>query len=131
MTKQELHFIPNRAVETARHMFVDINVNTAKILQSWRESLFSFEWLDDQGKIKSIDDLSVRERPKRVAVEQLLKKDEPLEKPILGLGLSDHVEIGSGRATFLTLADLGHETIPVHIPKANESDFQAFLADIN
>jgi hypothetical protein len=49
----------------------------------------------------------------------------------LGIGLQDNVEIGSERAVLLTLAALGYETMPVHIPKSNESDFKHFRADVS
>jgi hypothetical protein len=126
-----LKFIPNKTIEMARGNFVDVNVNTAKVIESWRDSIFSFEWLEPDGTIKSLSALPAREQPKRQAVEAQIKNNQTLETPILGIGISDNVEIGSGRAVFLTLATLGYETLPVHIPKSNETDFKPFLAKID
>lgn len=108
--------------------FIDITIDTAKALSSWRDSIFSFEWLDAEGNIKSFEDLSADEADKRRRVENDLQKGTPIQKPVLGIGLKDNIEIGSARAEFLTLAAHGIKTIPVHVPKSCESDFKPFLA---
>ena len=113
------------AVNRADH-YIEITVDTAKVMKSWRESLFSFEWLLPDGRIKSPAELSDAERPRREVVEAAIAAQKPLEKPILGIGMMDNVEIGSGRATFLTLVAHGIKTIPVHIPRSNEADFKKF-----
>lgn len=106
--------------------YIEITVDTGKIMKSWRSSLFSFEWLLPDGRIKTLAELSDNERARRAAVEAALTGQQPLDKPVLGIGIMDNVEIGSGRATFLTLVDLGLETLPVHIPRGNEADFKKF-----
>lgn len=106
--------------------YIAITVDSGKIMKSWRESLFSFEWLLPDGRIKAAAELSETERTRREAVEAALASRHPLDKPVLGIGMLDNVEIGSGRATFLTLVAHGLKTIPVHIPKANEADFKKF-----
>lgn len=121
-------FVQNAAAKGKSEAFIEVNVDVAQILRSWKDSVFSFEWLDEQGHIKDFDELSRREQPKREAVEEKLKCGQPLEMPILGIGLQEHVEIGSGRDVFLTLAAHGHKTLPVHIPKSNEKDFADFIA---
>lgn len=106
--------------------YMEITVDTAKIMQSWRASLFSFEWLLPDGRIKTAGELSEAERPRREAVEDALRRNQPLDKPILGIGMMDNVEIGSGRAIFLTLVAHGAAALPVHIPRSNEADFKKF-----
>lgn len=106
--------------------YIEIIVDTGKIMKSWRTSLFSFEWLLPDGRIKTVPELSETERPRREAVEQALHNNQTLDKPVLGIGLMDNVEIGSGRATFLTLVAYGVKTMPVHIPRGNEADFKKF-----
>ena len=108
--------------------YMEMTIDTAKIMKSWRASLFSFEWLLPDGRIKTAGELSETERPRREAVEEALQKNQPLDKPILGIGMMDNVEIGSGRATFLTLVAHGAATLPVHIPRSNETDFKKFQA---
>jgi hypothetical protein len=102
-------------------------VETARILKSWRESLFSFEWLRPDGTIKPADQLPPGEQARRQAVEQKIRDGVSLEKPVLGIGMLDNVEIGAGRATFLTLAAEGVAAIPVHIPVSHTDEFKAFI----
>lgn len=126
-----IQFIDNSAAKNDSGRYASIAVNVERVLESWRDSVFSYEWLDGNGKIKSNDDLAEREKPKRRRVEEALQSKDPLEKPILGIGLKDNIEIGTGRAEFLTLAAHGVKTIPVHIPKSNESDFKDFIVGVN
>jgi hypothetical protein len=119
-------FVDNPVVKSRRDNYIDIDVNVEKVLKSWRISLFSFEWLGPEGRIKSADELPEAEKPKRAEVERRLKAGEALEKPILGIGMLDNIEIGSGRAVFLTLAAQGAKTVPVHIPRSNEGEFKPF-----
>jgi len=105
-------------------------VKVAGVLESWRASLFSFEWLYPDGSVRGPEDLPEEEQPKRHDIENRLKSASPIERPVLGIGVMDNIEIGAGRAAFLTLAAHGAEVIPVHIPKSHESDFKAFLAAV-
>ena len=127
--RQAIEFIDNAGATNAQ--YICVNIDVSKVLESWHLSVFSFEWLKSDGSIKSLEELSEDEKPKREEVEGTLKKGNSIIKPILGIGIQDNIEIGTGRAVLLTLAALGVETMPVHIPKSNESDFQAFLADVN
>ncbi len=131
MSEQNITFIENPVTQNTSDKYKEINVDSACVLKSWRSSLFSFEWLDTNGQIKPIENLPENEQSKRRAVEDKIKKKEPIEKAVLGIGIADNIEIGSGRAEFLTLAALGVQTIPVHIPKSSEKDFKAFLVDID
>lgn len=125
-----IEFIDNKAAANGAQ-YIAVTLDVARAIESWRDSLFSFEWITSEGKIKALSDLSASEQVKRTAAEEQIKNREALEKPILGIGIKDNVEIGSGRAIFLTLADHGLQKIPVHIPKSCESDFKAFLADVD
>jgi hypothetical protein len=131
-TEKELNITftqnPIAAEEPNRYLVVAVHV--PDIVKSWRDSLFSFEWLRPDGKIKSPSELTESEREKRAGVEQLLRSNTPIPMPILGIGMMDNIEIGSGRAELLTLAAAGLKIIPVHIPKSCESDFKPFLADV-
>lgn len=122
---ENIEFADNPA---AKDTFITVTVNVQATLESWRESIFSFQWMTAEGDIKPLEELAEDEQPKRQAVEQQLKNGQMIEKPILGIGMQDNVEIGSGRAEFLTLAAHGLKTMPVHIPKSNEDDFKDFLA---
>lgn len=124
----EADFIANPVIIGREDRYATINIKVDAVLESWRMSLFSYEWILPDGRIRSAGELSDTERPKRHAVEDSLKRKVPLETPILGIGLMENVEIGSGRATFLTLAAHGCKTMPVHVPKTNVKEFASFLA---
>lgn len=128
--EKNINFTNNPLVAEDPDRYIAINVRVPDVLKSWRDSLFSFEWLNPDGAIKAAQDLSIHEHSKRMQVEHLLKVGKPVPMPILGIGMMDNVEIGSGRAEFLTVAAHGIKIIPVHIPKSNESDFKAFVADV-
>ncbi len=125
---QNLTFIDNNAIASRPANYVTVTVDVGKILESWRESLFSYEWVLPDGRLKSREELPPAEQPKRAKVEETLSKGAPLEKPVLGIGLMENVEIGAGRAVFLTLAALGAKKLPVHIPKTHEDEFSSFIA---
>ena len=124
---QNIKFIDNSVAAARKDHYVLVEVSTAKVVESWRESLFSYEWLLPDGRIKTRLELPEKEQEKRLVVEEKLERAEPLEKPVLGIGLLENIEIGSGRATFLTLAAMGVEKMPVHIPKSNLDEFKPFL----
>lgn len=126
-TLEKLQFIDNPTIQSRKDHYLNITVDTAKILKSWQMSLFSYEWMLPDGRLKSRDELPPGEQPKRDAVEERLKSGSAIEKPILGIGLLENVEIGAGRAAFLTLAAMGVDKIPVHIPRSNEKEFKGFV----
>ncbi len=128
MNKPSLHFIDNRGLKGREDKYISVSVSSKKILESWKSSLFSFEWLTPDGKIRSLNELGELEKQKFEAITLLLKNGDAIEKPILGIGILDNVEIGSRRDIFLTLAVQGISSISVHILKTDEKDFEGYLA---
>jgi hypothetical protein len=124
----DLTFVDNPLVADRGDRYTTITIDVDAVLKNWRISLFSYEWIKPDGRIKDVAELPQQEQPKRQDIETRLSKGSPLEKPVLGIGLMDNIEIGSGRATFLTLAAHGCKTLPVHIPKSNAKEFDAFRA---
>lgn len=122
-----LDFIDNPAIKARREHYLDVTVDSEKVLKSWRQSLYAFEWMLPDGRIKSRDELPASEQPKRDEAEKQIHEGQKLIRPVLGIGLLENVEIGAGRALFLTLAAAGIKAIPVHIPKSNQDEFAAFL----
>ena len=121
-------FKDNAAALAAADQFIEITIDCAKVFASWRGSIYSFEWIDADGNVKKIKDLGDAEGQKRQIIEDALNKNEPIEKAVLGFGMLDCIEIGSGRAAFLTLYDMGLKTMPAHISKNAKKDFENFLA---
>lgn len=126
-----IKFVDHQAKQTQPERYLDVMVEVGKVVESYRASLFSFEWLDAAGHVKDMNGLPEKERPKRENVERALKNGAALEKPVLGIGIQDNIEIGAGRAVFLTLAALGVKRIPVHIPVSHKDDFKSFIAALN
>lgn len=129
-TENTIKFTENPVATAEPDRYVAIQIDMAAALKSWRKSLFSFEWLHADGRIKELSELSEAEQSKRQEAERLLKTGGPILMPVLGIGIMDNIEIGCGRAELLTLAAHGVKTIPVHIPKSCESDFKAFRAGV-
>lgn len=127
-TVASLNFVDHPSLKGREDRYTVMRVTTASILGSWRKSLFSFEWLNPDGSLRSIDELPLHERDKRLKVEKLIAQDQPLERPVVGIGLLDNVEIGAGRDIFMTLAAHGLKEIEVHIPVSVQKDFKPFLS---
>jgi len=128
MNVTTLQFIDSGSLKGREDRYTVVRVDTAAVLKSWRKSLFSFEWLTQDGGIRGLDDLPLHERDKRLKIEKTLRGGAPLERPVLGIGMLDNVEIGAGRDVFLTLAAQGSKEIEVHIPLSNKQDFNSFLS---
>ncbi len=120
-------FTDNSALKGREEKFVKLEIKVAPVLASWQESIFSHEWLTPDGKIKKMSDMADKVQARRAEIDKILGGDTPLERPVLGIGILDNVEIGSGKDLFLSLAALGMTTIPVHIPKSHENDFRMFI----
>ena len=120
-------FIDNPAIKGREEKFLNLNVAIAPVIASWRESLFAHEWLKSDGSLKTLSELNDANRQKRLDVEAAIREGRPLQKPILGLGLTDSVEIGSGKDVLLTLACMAQDVISVHIPKSHADEFKVFL----
>lgn len=123
-----LNLVDHPSLKGREDRYATLRVDTASILVSWRKSLFSFEWLNPDGSLRSLDELPLHERDKRLKVEKQIAQDQALERPVLGIGLLDNVEIGAGRDIFMTLAAHGLKEIEVHIPLSAQKDFKPFLS---
>lgn len=118
--------IDNTGLKGREDKYQIIEVDLNLVLKSWKISLFSFEWLTPDGNIRKPDQLPENELTKHQNVLKAYQNNEPLERPILGIGLLDNVEIGSRRDVLLTLYTLGVDKLSVHVPNALLKDFEAF-----
>ncbi len=129
MNTADLTFQDSKAATAKPDFYIPVTLDINAVLKSWQLSVFSFEWLEKDASLKPIDALKESDQEKRKTIEAAINIGEAIEKPVLGIGIQDNVEIGSGKAVLCTLAAHGLKTIPVHIPKSNESDFKDLLAD--
>jgi len=120
-------FEENAALKGRETSFILAEALVAPVLASWRESLFAHEWLHQDGTIRKPADMTDTVRVRRLTAEERIDKGQVLERPVLGIGIMDNIEIGSGRDLFLALAAKGIDKIPVHIPKSQLEDFRLFV----
>lgn len=111
----------------AGHKYMTVSIDVVCVLQSWKKSLFAHVWLNPDGSLRALDSLPDDEKVQREHVEMQISRNIPIQRPLLGIGLFDNVEIGMGKAEFLTLAALGAQQLTVHIMKSDESDFQTLV----
>lgn len=107
--------------------YLEVSVMVERVLESWKDSILSFEFLNSEGELRSDRELSPKNKEKRQGVEVKIRENRVLEKPILGIGLMDNIEIGSGRDVFMALAVQGMTTMPVHIRKKQVEDFDKYI----
>ena len=119
--------IDNSSLKGRESSFITIELDIAKIVKDWKASVFSFEWLTPEGQVRTLDVLGETQTEQYQKVETAFKCGETLERPVLGLGVMDNIEIGSRKEVLLTLCALGVEKIDVHVPKSCLKDFQKFI----
>lgn len=120
-------FQDNPALKGREEKFVTLEIKVVPVLASWQESIFAHEWLTPHGQIKKMSEMADKVQLRRAEIEKIIAGQGPLDRPVLGIGILDNVEIGSGKDLFLSLAALGMATIPVHIPRSHEQDFRMFI----
>lgn len=120
-------FRSSSAIKGREDSFLQGEAIIAPVLASWRESLFAHEWLHQDGKIRKPSEMNEKMRTRRLAIEEQLDSETLLERPVLGIGILDNIEIGAGRDLLLACAARGMDRIPVHIPKSHVEDFRLFI----
>lgn len=120
-------FCDHPVVSGNADLYVEIVVDVARVVDDWRQSIMSHELVGKTG-IKPDDALSAARLARRFEVREAYRRGEAIEKPILGIGIFDSVEIGVGSDVLITLALEGVETMPVHVRQSQLKEFKAFLA---
>ena len=120
-------FCDNKVAVKDPDKYVLVEVIVEKVLHSWKDSILSFEFLNTDGSLRMERELSPKNQERRGVVENKIRDKKVVEHPILGIGLMDNIEIGSGRDVFMTLAGQGYSTLPVHIRIAQKDEFKAYI----
>lgn len=107
--------------------YIEVQTSPACIFKGWELSPFAYELLNRDGSIKTESDLAGDTLQKFIAASEAIKRGEPLEKPILGIGLNDDIEIGVGREIIAAAYHAGLTSIPTKIPKGQADCVQQFL----
>lgn len=125
-TQQNPVFVDNAVAAARPEQYVELVVDARKVLGDWKASLLAHELLDSNGFIKGDDELSETRLEKREVIRKRLASGQGLEKPILGIGIFDNIEIGSGSDVLATLVMEGVLELPVHVRKSQARDFDSF-----
>ena len=123
----EAQFCDNKIAVKDPDKYILVDVIVEKVLESWKDSILSFEFLNTDGSMRMDRELSPKNQARRVEVEEKIRANKPLERPILGIGLMDNIEIGSGRDIFMTLCGQGYTITSVHIRKSQEDEFKDYI----
>ena len=127
MSEPEINTISNPSIKGREGDFTTVKVDLSAVLDSWKISLFSFEWLTPDGGIREAADLPEVEREKYELVSHKIDVGESVECPVLGIGVMDNVEIGSRRDVLLTAYSKGVCVMEVHVKTANLDDFKSYI----
>lgn len=103
-----------------------INVDVEAVLDDWRGSLLAHTWLDREGRLRAFDDLSEKAQADLKSARDE-DKSNAAQPPILGIGITDCVEICTGTARFMMLAARGEKTITVRIRPNQKSELQKVI----
>ncbi|NBX66292.1 MAG: hypothetical protein EBQ96_04775 [Proteobacteria bacterium] len=119
-------FVDNAVAAARPEQYIELVIDARKVLGDWKASLLAHELLDSNGFIKGDEDLSESRLEKREVIRTRLAAGQALEKPILGIGIFDNVEIGSGSDVLATLVIEGICELPVHVRKSQSREFDSF-----
>lgn len=126
MSTSPVPIFNNPSIEGKEDRYETITVDLDKVLASWKQSLFSFEWLLPDGSVRSKNELSENERQKYDYTLSEIESGNALPQPILGIGMMGNIEIGSKREILLTLYSKGVRKIDVHILKQDFEEFKSY-----
>jgi len=107
--------------------YTEVNTSPTSIFNGWKLSFFAHELLNKDGTIKNQADLSGDTLQKYIQAAESLRRGEPIEKPILGVGIYDGIEIGVGREVIAAAYHAGLKSIPANIRKGQATEVQSFL----
>lgn len=107
--------------------YTEIVTSPAAIFDTWRLSFFAHELLRQDGSVKNESELDGNTLQKFIAASEALKRGEAIEKPVLGIGLNDGIEIGIGREIVAAAYHAGEQEITASVRKAQIKDISKLL----
>ncbi len=128
MSAFTLKLIDNSAVQGIEDRYALLTFDLNKAIESWKSSLFSFEWLTSEGDIRDFEALGEKQREQYQTVSALIQSNDSLERPIIGVGIMDNIEIGSRRDVLLTAFASGVRTMEVHVLKTHLDELRPYQA---
>ena len=120
-------FNDHEVVKRSPSDYIELQLDPKTVLKAWEVSMFAHEILNKDGSIKSDKEMSAATLEKYMAAKESLKRGEAVAKPIIGVGITDNIEIGIGREIVVASYNLKISTIPVHMRKGQVNEIQKLL----
>lgn len=120
-------FYDHEIVQRSPSDYLELSISPSIILTAWSQSMFAHEILSKDGTIKPNTQMSEATLDLFLKAQDMLKRDEPVAKPVLGVGIMDNVEIGVGREIVAAAYVLGLSVMPVHVRKGQADDIKTLL----
>ena len=121
MTNSNIDFIENPSISGKEDKYKTVQLNMDKIIKSWENSLFSFEWLLPDGNVRTPEEMTEAVRIKYTYALSVFQDNQPIPMPILGIGVMENVEI------VLMLHNKNIKTFDAHISVHDEEEFVPYL----
>ena len=124
--QQDFKWVSSQSVKDHPNPYTVLTVDISKIVKSWRQSIIAHEWLDQGTHFRDVEHLSFHLRRQWEETLANIESGQDLERPILGIGIIDNVEIGTNRAIISVARTLGWKTIEVVVPEKMVDLFEEF-----
>lgn len=127
MSTQSIEFYDHEVVQNAPNDYIEIALSPVEILDAWTLSMFAHELLNKDGSVKSKKDMNPSTMQKYIDMHSLIKRGEPIPKPVIGIGIMDNLEIGIGREIIAAAMQNNISQIIVNIRKAQVTEIKKLL----
>ena len=107
--------------------YTEMVLTPSQIFDAWKSSMFSHELIAKDGTIMGENTLKGASLQKYISAYEALKRDEAVEKPVLGIGLFDGIEIGIGREIIAAAYHLNISDLPIHVRTAQAEEIMALF----
>ena len=126
MNLEKITWKNNITVASDPGKYVEADVKLMPLLAAWRNSIVASEWIMN-GHPKQPDQLHDIPKEQYARVLSDLETGRPLDKPLLGLGLFDNLEVVTGRAVVYAALTNGFDSLPVQMPAADQKKLEKLL----
>jgi len=107
--------------------YIEFVTSPHAIFKAWKLSFFAHELLKSDGSVKVEPELSGDALQKYITASENIKRGDAIEKPVLGIGLFDGIEIGIGREIIAAAYHAQITEIPVCVRKTQIDEIKSFL----
>lgn len=122
---QNFKWVSCQSAQDNPNKYEILTLDLTKMIDSWAMSIVAHEWLTN-GSFRPVSDLKKHLQEEWGVALSKIEETQTIERPILGLGILDNIEVGTNRA-ILSIADhLNLNTIEVLVPKNMTSMFDTF-----